>query len=191
MSAAWLVIRFLRRSDAPKPVRNAPVRVRIGGARYASQFIGLRSGGWALTMPSGRDMLRPIVPGEPAQIEVSHARGLMVMETIVRGNAGVLLVDAPRKWRVEDRRCTPRNVEVGHVSARLDGDRVSLVDLSTCGAKLKSREARLPGERVKIEIGGHNRSIFGWVIGSVQQHDRFVTRIRFEEEDRGLLAVNR
>jgi len=177
----WLVL-HLRRQTVPAPRRNAKIRLRLGGTTYQSMFLGERERAWAVAMPSRSDLLRPIHQGECVQVMAGHENGIAVMDTVVRANAGVLLLERPNKLKVEDRREDLRISEVGHLSVRLDGDRSSLEDISPKGARLRVRDSLAIGQRVRLEVSGFTESIYGWVLSCVQRGERYVVRIRFEVE---------
>jgi hypothetical protein len=177
----WLV-QYLRSRSAPSPARNAKVRLRVCGTTYQSTFLGTRNGQWALALPLRSELVRPIHNGEFVQILAGHKAGIVVMDTTVRANVGVLLVDSPSKWRVEDRREDLRISDVGHLQTRLDGDRVALEDISPKGARVKLRDELTIGQRVRLDVLGFEESIYGWVLACAKRPDRYIARIRFEEE---------
>jgi hypothetical protein len=182
MALGLWIVHFLRNHGVPTPPRNAKVRLKICGTSYQSTFLGIRDGAWALAMPRRSELARPIHRGEFVQLTAGHNRGVLVMDANVRASAGVLLVDRPSAWRVEDRREDERFTDVGHLNCKLDGDRAALEDISPKGARVRLRDPLAIGQRIRLEVAGFEESIYGWVLACTKWPDRHVARIRFEDE---------
>jgi len=183
-AVGFTVTRMRRRAKAPIPKVNAVLRVMTSGAVYRAHFVGEKDGGWAFTPPLQRDAYVPLRSGEPIVLETVMDGGIMVFKTILkaRHNAPPLMIaEIPSSWHVEDRRESIRIGEVGHLQTKLDGDRVSLVDVSACGARIRSQARKSVGERVKLEIVGKAEAVYGWVLEEFRKGDRYILRVRFEE----------
>ena len=181
-----VAVKFKRRHKTlPIPKLNAVLRISSSGCIYRSHFIGERPGGWAFTPPLQRDAYVPIRPGDYIIMETVMEQGVVIFKTTVTErsmNPPMLVCQKPTFWHVEDRRDFARIDEIGHLQAKLDGDKVALMDMSACGARIRSQARRQPGDRVKLEVAGFDEPILGYVLDSDQKGDRFITRLRFEEE---------
>ncbi|MCC7230425.1 MAG: hypothetical protein IT203_08510 [Fimbriimonadaceae bacterium] len=178
-------VKHFRGKQAPVPKANAIFRISSLGTVYRSQFIGERPEGWAFTPPIQRDNHVPIKVGEPMVLETVVDQGVAVYRATLKARShspSMIIVERPSFWRVEDRRDSVRIADVGHMTAKLDGDTVGLLDMSACGARIRSQARHEAGKRVKLEVGGFDDAIHAWVIGTVQKGDRYVMRLRFEEE---------
>jgi hypothetical protein len=123
--------------------------------------------------------------GEYITMETVMNQGVVVYRTTVRKISTVphaITVDKPTIWHVEDRRESVRIDEIGHLTAKLDGNNVGLLDMSACGARIRSQAKRSAGDRVKLEVAGFNEPIYGWVLDTDRRGDRYFLRLRFEEE---------
>ena len=122
---------------------------------------------------------------EPITIETVVDGGIAVYRSTLlsRGtHPDCLIVDKPAFWHVENRREDGRIANLGHIAAKLDGDKVSLMDVSACGARIRSQAGVKSGERVKLEVTGMQDAVYGWVLDSDRRGDRYILRLRFEEE---------
>ena len=183
-AAGYAITRMRRRAKAPIPKVNAVMRIMTAGTVYRAHFVGEKEDGWAFTPPLQRDNYIPIKVGEPVVIETVMDGGIVVFKTYLkaRHNAPPLMIAAkPANWHVEDRRESIRIGEVGHLQTKLDGDRVGLLDISTCGARIRSQARKAAGERVKLEVAGQDEALYGWVIEEARKGDRYIIRVRFEE----------
>lgn len=193
MALGFLTVKFLRRrKQVPVPKLNAILRISTSGCVYRAHFIGERPGGWAFTPPLQRDGYVPIREGDYIIMETVMDQGVVVFKTTVKERSTtppMLVAERPTFWHVEDRRDFARIEEIGHLQAKLDGDKVGLMDMSACGARIRSQARRAPGERVKLEVAGFEEPIHGFVLDSDRKGDRYITRLRFEEEtDLGALV---
>lgn len=180
----FAITKMRRRATAPIPKVNAVLRIMTAGTVYRAHFVGEKEDGWAFTPPLQRDAYVPLRPGEPLVIETVMDGGIMVFKTTLkaRHNSPPLLIAAkPATWHLEDRRESVRIGEVGHLQTKLDGDRVALLDVSACGARVRSQARKTTGERVKLEIAGRD-DVYGWVLEEFRKGDRYIIRLRFEEE---------
>jgi hypothetical protein len=185
MALGFLAVKLKRRSHPPIPKLNAVIRLTSAGRVYRSHFIGVRSSGWAITPPIQRDDYIAIRPGEPVIIEAVMEKGIAVFRTTLKEISKfppMLVVDKPAFWHVDDRRDSIRIEDIGHMQAKLDGNKVALVDMSACGARVRSQAGVKSGERVKLEVAGLNDAVYGWVLDSDRRGDRYILRLRFEEE---------
>ena len=185
MALGFVCVKFLRRKKAPVPKVNAVLRITSAGTVYRAHFVGERPDGWSFTPPLQRDSYVPIRVGEPITIETVMDGGVAVFRTTLRErsvNPPLLIADKPAFWHVEERRDSIRIEDIGHVNAKLDGDKVGLIDLSACGARIRSQAVRKEGDRVKLEVSGLGDAIYGWVLDSDRRGDRYILRMRFEEE---------
>jgi len=151
---------------------------------YRAHFIGELKDGWAFTPPLQRDGLIPMKVGEPITIETVVDGGIAIYRStlISRGtHPDCMIVDKPAFWHVENRREDGRIANLGHIAAKLDGDKVSLMDVSACGARIRSQAERSKGDRVRLEIAGMAKPITGYVMDTDRKGDRFFVRMRFEE----------
>jgi hypothetical protein len=180
----YAVVRVFGRKRVPIPKQNAILRISSLSSMYRAHFIGELKDGWAFTPPLQRDGLIPIKIGEPITIETVVDGGIAVYRSTLlsRGtHPDCLIVDKPAFWHVENRREDSRIANLGHLSAKLDGDKVSLMDVSACGARIRSQAERSKGDRVHLEIAGMNEPISGYVVDTDRRGDRFFVRMRFEE----------
>lgn len=178
-------VKFFRGKQAPVPKTNAIFRISSLGTVYRSQFIGERPDGWAFTPPIQRDNHVPIKVGEPVVLETVVDHGVAVYRATLKSRSNspaMIIVEKPTFWRIEDRRDSVRIAEVGHMTAKLDGDTVGLLDMSACGARIRSQARHEAGQRVTLEVAGFADAIHAWVIDSDRKGDRYVMRLRFEEE---------
>lgn len=177
-------VRVFGRKHLPVPKHNAILRISSLSSMYRAHFIGEVKEGWAFTPPLQRDELIPIKMGEPITMETVVDGGIAVYRTTLRSRGthpDCLIVDRPAFWHVENRREDGRIANLGHISAKLDGDKVSLMDVSACGARIRSQAERAKGERVHLEIAGMAEPISGYVMDTDRKGDRFFVRMRFEE----------
>ena len=180
----WLVKR-MRKEQIPVPRTNAILRVSSLGSIYRSQFIGELPEGWAFTLPIQRDNYSPIEIGEAITIETIVDKGVAVYRTTLKRRSttpAMFVVAKPTFWHVEDRRDSIRIGELGHMNAKLDGDTVGLLDMSACGALVRSQARHESGKRVRLEVAGFAEAIQAWVLDEVRKGDRYILRLRFEEE---------
>lgn len=185
MVLGFVVVKLMRRSQPPVPKLNAVVRISSAGTMYRAHFIGERPEGWAFTPPLQRDSYVPLRTGEPIIMEVVMETGVVIFRTtlVERSiNPPMMIAAKPASWHVEDRRDSIRIEEIGHLQAKLDGDKVGLLDMSACGARIKSQARRSSGDRVKLEVNGFGDAIYGFVLDSDRKGDRYILRMRFEEE---------
>jgi len=180
----YAATKIKRRRKPPVPQVNAVLRILTSGTVYRAHFVGVQPEGWAFTPPLQRDNYVPLRPGEPLVIETVMNGGVMIFRTTLKARHNsppLLIADKPTSWHLDDRRESIRIGEVGHVQTKLDGDRVGLVDVSACGARVRSQARKAPGERVKLEITGMAEAIYAWVLDVSRKGDRYMIRLRFEE----------
>ena len=187
------LMKLFTRKKPPVPEINAVLRIVTSGAAYRSHFVGVTPEGWTFTPPLQRDNYVPLKVGEPMIVETVMAGGVMIFQTFLKARherPSILVAAVPKTWRLEDRRDALRIGEVGLLQTKLDGDRVGLIDISACGARIRSQAARTPGDRVKLEIAGMAEAIYAWVLDTTRKGDRYVVRLRFEEaaDLQGLMA---
>lgn len=185
MLVSYFLIKRKRRGRAPLPKVNAILRISTSGCVYRAHFIGERPEGWVFTPPLQRDSYTPMRVGEYITMETVMDSGVVVYRTTVREISRMphaITVDKPTMWHVDDRRESARVDEIGHLAAKLDGDKVGLLDMSACGARIRSQAKRSSGDRVKLEVAGFEEPIYGWVLDTDRRGDRYYLRLRFEEE---------
>lgn len=185
MLISYLIVKRKRRTRVPVPKVNAILRVSTSGCVYRAHFIGVRPEGWVFTPPIQRDAYIPMRVGEYITMETVTERGIAIYRTTVREISRVphaITVDKPGLWNVDDRRESSRIEQIGHLTAKLDGNNVGLVDMSACGARIRSQAKRNTGDRVKLEVAGFDEPIYGWVLDTDRRGDRYFLRLRFEEE---------
>ncbi len=194
VALGFVVTKVRRRAKRlPIPKQNAVLRISTAGCIYRAHFIGERpDGGWAFTPPLQRNSYVPIRPGDYIILETVTDRGMAVYKTSVKERSTtppMLIAHRPTFWHIEDRRDFARIDEIGHVQAKLDGDKVGLVNMSACGARIRSQARRSPGDRVRLDVAGFGEPIHGYVLDSDRKGDRYIIRLRFEEEtDLGALV---
>ncbi len=182
---SYITFRIIKSKKLPVPKQNAILRVSSSGSMYRSQFIGERPDGWAITSPLQRDSYVPVKEGDYIIMETVVPKGVAVYKTTIlkrANNPPMIIVQKPTLWHVEDRRDAIRIEDIGHLPAKLDGDKVGLLDMSACGARIRSQARRSEGDRVKLEVNGFPDGIYGWVLDSSRKGDRYILRLRFEEE---------
>lgn len=183
VALGYAAIKVFRRKKPPVPKTNAILRIMTSGAIYRAYFVGDTPNGWAFTTPVQRDSFVPMHDGEPIVIETVMDGGVMIFQTYLKGRNGtppLMIAAKPSSWYLDDRRETVRIADVGHLTTTLDGDRVGLLDMSACGARVRSQARRNPGDRVKLEIAGMGE-IYAWVLAEERKGDRYIVRLRFEE----------
>jgi hypothetical protein len=181
----FLFVKVLRRKQPPLPKVNAVLRIVSSGTVYRAHFCGEKPGGWAFTPPLQRDAYVPIRVGEPIIIETVMDGGIAIFRTTLKERSThppMLIAEKPSFWHTEDRRDSTRIEDIGHINASLDGDKVKLLDLSACGARIRSQARHKEGERVKLDIPGFAESIYGWILDMERKGDRYILRMRFEQE---------
>jgi hypothetical protein len=185
VALGFLFVKLSRPRKLPVPASNAVLRIVSSGTVYRAHFCGEKPGGWAFTPPLQRDNYVPIRVGEPLIIETVMEGGIAIFRTTLKERSThppMLIAEKPSFWHIEDRRDSIRIEEIGHVNVSLDGDKVKLLDLSACGARIRSQARHKAGDRVKLEIAGIAESIYGWILDMERKGDRYILRMRFEEE---------
>lgn len=181
---SYLIIKAVRQKRTPVPKQSAMLRVTNGATMFRSQFLGVRPDGWSISTPIQRNTWIPLKPGDLLTIETIHNRGIAIYRTTLKyvsKNPSMIVVEVPSIWQADDRRDEERITTLGHLESKLDGHRVGILDISTCGARLNSQEAFPNGQRVRLDVVGLEEPISGWVLASDRRGDRFVVRLRFEE----------
>lgn len=183
IGVAWSVAKVAMITRVKCPEQGTSVLIRVLGTSHRSTFISATSDGWLLSAPDPLETHRPFRIGDPVVLEVKAEQGVQLFRATILG-CGVfdMLISRPAIARIQERRELPRHAKVGHVVARMDGNRVALIDLSSRGAKLRAQSNREKGQRVKLELEGFTEPVYGWVLASANGAKGFDLRVRFEDE---------
>lgn len=167
-----------RRKKTPlDPLSGATVRIRASGAVYRSRLVEVSADGWWIEAPLQRDSYVALHPAEHVTIEVPVNGGLLRAKTeVLRREISThrILLAIPTSAIISDRRQWAR--QIGPQNATVEGEAVILSDLSSTGTRFSAGPKLDRGSRVRIDLAGEGRTVFGWVL-EVGKH----TRIRFEE----------
>jgi len=183
IGVAWSVAKVARITRVKCLEPGTSVLIRILGSNHRSTFISATSDGWLLSAPDPLEYHRPFRIGDPIVLEVKAQKGVQLFRATILG-CGVfdMLISRPAIARIQERRELPRLAKVGHVDARMDGNRVALIDLSRRGARLRAQSNRDKGQRVKLEMEGCTEPVYGWVLASANGAKGFDLRVRFEDD---------
>jgi hypothetical protein len=189
VGAGWLLTTMRRSTKLVRePAPDSAVRLRGPEAMYRAYFVGGDRSVWRVTAPLSRDRFVPLRSGEKLVLEAPSSQGALLYKTVVVGRDPetheILLKKADPVLPVE-RREDPRLEGCRGREVLLEQGPATLLDLSSCGARLFTQEQVARGERVRLDLEWLDEPIFGWVLESQTLVHEGLTgrevRMRFEE----------
>ena len=187
--AAYAWTAWTRKSRKPlSPEVNTTIRFGSGRAMYRSNFVAETAKGWLLSAPIQREHYVPIRIGEEIRAEVTTSKGVLFFRSEVLERSTHpwrLLIRAPARYELRERRSQPRRRDLEGLRAGLDGHAAVLMDLSDLGARVTASVAPERGERLRLDLPWLEAPCFAYVLEVAPPRDPAATgtelRLRFEE----------
>ncbi|MCH7905207.1 MAG: hypothetical protein IH944_11685 [Armatimonadetes bacterium] len=171
---------------------NSRVRMVGPGGVYRCHFVRKHSSGLVFSSPLQADRFTRIEVGDRLLVQAPSDGYLMTFRSVVSScdeATKELTLELPQHLRRVDRRSEPRDESFGGRTALLNGNEVSMLDLSAGGACLATDKYIRPGTTVKLELPDGGEA-YGWSLNSREESGNaylgYRTRLRFDEPLSGL-----
>lgn len=183
MGAGWLATSFATKRRAQKlPLPNGSLQIRSDHKVYRSSFLERTDRGWRISAPLARDSYVPLRNGEGISVIAPAEGGVYRFKSSIverYESDHSFLIAAPSPSHFLNRREESRIRFSSPPEIELEGSQATLLDLSTWGAQIESRQKFGRGERLKLRLPGADADVYAWALEAVQGGSR--VRVRFEE----------
>lgn len=171
---------------------NSRVRMVGPGGVYRCNFVRKEANALVFSSPLQANSFTPIKAGDKMLVQAPDDGCLMTFRAeVARCNEETqeVFLELPQHVRKVDRRSEERDTSCGGQMTLLNGDEVSMLNLSAGGACLASERYFRPGTTVRLELP-EGRDAYGWSLESTHDSGEaylgYRTRLRFDEPLSGL-----
>jgi c-di-GMP-binding flagellar brake protein YcgR len=182
ISSLVIFIKRKKPEGGLQPLENAKVRLKTSSAMYRSRLLEHGPDGWVFAAPMQRDSYIPIPIGEEMTCEVMARGGVLLFQSKViarRSGQGALVVEAPVKPQLTNRRDQSRRVDIP-MEVLVGGQSAAVINLSEGGAKVKIKGFEREGNVIRVALSsGEARA--ATVLESENGREGSVIRLSFDQ----------
>ncbi len=147
------------------PPFGAQVKIKTTGAMYESRFMGVTGQGWAI------ETLAQAIPAvrlcEPVLVEISCENGVVRFRTELvdlMDSHHATIMRPPSETLLGNRRNQKRLTLENRPTVYVEGTASVMQDVSEGGTRISTPHLLRRGERIKVDIPGHNEPLLGHVL---------------------------
>lgn len=145
----------LIRQRQPEFLPDASWRVLAEAGPMRVRFMGVCEAGYEVSAPMALDAHVALRPGDSVYVEAPGKNAAVLFKSYVIGRNAerhTLIIQPTTDFKVRNRRDEPRAKWEDGLSARMNGESAVVINLSSSGAKVKTRAEVSAGDWVKVDL---------------------------------------